>query len=146
MSNATGPTTTGIRDGTLIPMALAAVKVYRGAAAGFVAGTGYATPLVATSPTTNQFAGIFEETYDNTAGAAGGYFTTVRRKGVACFGVNGTAITAANLGAKVYFYDDHTVTLTPGTIGAGVVAAVDAAGNVWVDIDCAMLGILASHA
>ena len=83
MANATGPLSTAVRDGEILPIALAAVKVYRGAAAAIVAGTGYGTPLLAGYILAHQFVGIFEETYDNSAGTAGAYFTMVRRKGLA---------------------------------------------------------------
>ena len=143
MANATGPLNTIVRDGEIMPLALAAVKVYRGAAAAITTGTGYGLPLVTASYASQTFVGIFEETYDNSAGSAGGYFTTIRRKGCALFGQSGTTITAAYIGSKVYFTDDHTVSLSGSgsAICAGTVAAVDANGGVWVDIEYAAGGI-----
>ena len=138
MGNATGPVNTIVREGDLIPLALAATKVYHGCAAAVVSGVGYGTPLVAASTTTQQFVGVFTETVDNSAGTAGGVFTTVRRKGCAWFSQHGTTITATSIGVAVYFYDDNTVTLSAGTIYAGIIAAVDASGNVWVDITTAV--------
>jgi hypothetical protein len=124
-----------------MPLALAQVKIYRGAAAGFIQGVGYGSPLVASAITGGEvmaFAGVFTETYDNTAGTAGGYFTTVRRTGCAQFSQTGTTITFSSMGQPVYFSDDNTVTLSSGTIYAGVVAAIDASGGVWVDITSAV--------
>ena len=142
MSNATGPLSTIVRDGEVVPLALSNVKVYRGAAAAVVAGTGYGLPLVTASYVSQIFVGIFEETYDNSAGSAGGYFTKVRRKGLALFGQTGTVITAASLGVQVYFADDHTVTLASASaISAGIVAAVDASGGVWVDMNYSTTGV-----
>lgn len=138
MATASGPLNTIVREGDIMPLALAAVKVYRGAAAAVVQGVGYGTPLVAASTTTQTFAGVFEETYDNTAGSAGGYFTKVRRNGCALFSQTGTTISHTSIGVAVYFSDDNTVTLSAGTIYAGIVAAVDASGGVWVDITSAV--------
>ena len=143
MSNATGPLSTIVRDGEVVPLALSNVKVYRGAAAAVVAGTGYGLPLVTASYVSQIFVGIFEETYDNSAGSAGGYFTTIRRKGCVLFGQTGSTIAAASIGVKVYFTDDHTVSLagSGSAICAGTVAAIDANGAVWVDIENAAGGI-----
>jgi hypothetical protein len=133
MATASGPLNTIVRDGEILPIALTTVKVYRGAAAGIVNGTGYGTPLVPAN-TNHRFIGVWTETYDNSAGSAGGYFTQVHRTGCAKFSQTGTTITFAHINTNVYFSDDNTVTLTAGTVWAGTVAAVDAAGGVWVDI------------
>ena len=138
MANATGPLNTIIREGVLVPLALDAVKVYHGAAAAVASGVGLGVALVAADTTTQLFVGVYTETKDNSAGTAGGVFTTIRRKGVVQFNQNGTVITAANIGAAMYFYDDNTVTLTPGTIYAGILVAVDASSNPWVDITTAV--------
>lgn len=137
MSTAAGPLTTLDRPGEIIPIGLATVKVYKGAAAAVVIGTGNGTPLVPATQT-HQFIGVWTETYDNSGGSAGGYFTKVKRKGCFAFSQTGTTITAAHIGKNAYFSDDNTVTLTTGTTWAGVIAAVDAAGNVWVDIENAV--------
>jgi len=122
------------RQGQDVPLALSNVKVYKGAAAAIVLGTGFGLLLVPAT-VNHVLVGVFNETYDNTAGAAGGYFTTISRTGCFAFAQTGTAITAAHITLPVYFSDDHTVTLTPGTTFAGEIVAVDAAGNVWVDIE-----------
>ena len=137
MSTASGPLTTRHRPGDIVPLALSNVKVYKGAAAAILLGTGYGIPLVPTN-VSQRFVGVFGETYDNTAGSAGGYFTEIIRSGCVAFSQAGTTITAAHLGRNVHFSDDNTVTLTSGTTWAGTIAAVDSAGNVWVDITLAV--------
>jgi hypothetical protein len=136
MSTATGPLTTKHRDGQILPIALAAsVTVYKGAAAAVVLGTGYGTPLV---PTTvlHQFVGVWGETITSSS-TAGATFTQILRRGCFSFS-NGNSLTAANIGEPAYFSDDNTVTNVEGTTYAGVICAVDAAGNVWVDIEQAV--------
>lgn len=137
MANLTGPGVTGHRPNGIIPVALAAVKVYKAGAAAVVASTGYGTPLVPSNGN-HLFIGLFGETYDNSGGTAGGYFTQVVRNGLGQFAQTGSTITAANIGSPAYFSDDHTVTLSSGTTYAGIIAAVDAAGLVWVDIENAV--------
>jgi len=133
MSTATGPLNTGHRQGEIVPLALAsAVQVYKGAAAAVVAGTGYGTPLVPAT-TTHEFVGVWSETI--LAGSGNGTTSTqILRDGSFSFSQTGTVITTANLKQRVYFSDDNTVTLTAGPCFAGLIDAVDAAGNVWVDI------------
>lgn len=143
MATATGPLTTRQRDGKTIPIGLAAVKIYKGAAASIVIGTGTGTPLVP-GTVADQFIGVWNETYDNTAGTggapgtAGGHTTFVERAGLFAFSQTGTTITIAHIGKAAYFSDDNTITLTAGTTYAGVIAAVDENGNVWVDISQAV--------
>jgi len=135
MSAATQAQTTGHRDGGIIPVALAAsVQIYKGAAAAIVIGTGYGLPLVPTT-LTHQFIGVWGESLLSSS-TAGATFTQVFRKGLYQFA--STGITAASINEPVYFIDDHTVTLTAGTTYAGVIAAVDAAGLAWVDIENAV--------
>jgi hypothetical protein len=144
MANTTQPVDAPIRDGKFVPIALAAVSVFKGGAAAVVEGVGYGTPLVAASTGTQQFVGVFTETYNNSGGTAGGYFTTLLRTGLIQWAQTGTTITAANIGQNAYFADDHTVTLSPGTQYAGEITTVDANGNVWVDISNATLPYTAS--
>src|ERR1019366_538582 len=141
MPNSTQPIDTIVRDEPycIVPLALAVQKTYKGCAAAIVLGTGYGTPLVASSVATQQFVGVFTETYDNTAGTAGGYFTQLIRSGIVMWAQTGTTIAAGSIGQDAFFSDDHTVTLTSGTQFAGVVCAVDASGNVYVDITTAVL-------
>lgn len=143
MPAATGPLTTPHRQGEIVPVALSTVKVYKGAAAAIIIGTGYGIPLVpATS--THQFVGVWGETYDNSAGTAGGYLTQVMRRGVWQFDQSG--LTAAHIGLRAYFLDDHTITTTAGTTYAGIICAVDAAGKAWVDIEGAVRDVSAVNA
>jgi hypothetical protein len=130
----------GQRPGDIIPLPLTAVQVYQGCAAAVVDGVGLGLPLTATN-SAHLFVGVFQETYNNTLGTgiAGstGYYTRILRTGLVQWAQTGTTITDASRGKSVYFADDHTITLTPGTTLAGVVVAVDQAGLVWVDIGSA---------
>lgn len=143
MSNATNPVDIGQKDGLEIRIAQAAVKIWRGAAVGIIAGTGYATKLVIATAGM-QFIGVSQETSDNTAGTPGTFkydpinlytpFIRVARKGLFPFAQSGTTITQAHVGVKVYFADDQTVSLTGSKVLAGIVATVDETGAVWIDI------------
>lgn len=137
MSTASGPLVTGHRPGKILPFGAAAVKFYKGAAAAIVLGTGFVTPLVPTN-VLHVFVGVFGETYDNSGGTAGAYFTQILCDDNWSFSQTGTAITAANIGEPAFFADDNTVTLTPGTTFAGIIRAVDQNGTVWVDIEAAI--------
>ena len=151
MSNLTGINDFSSKPGTELRIAQAAVKIYRGGAVGIVSGTGYATPLnIATAAM--QFIGVSEETSDNTNGVAGTFtygapltglspWVRVRREGLVLFAQTGTTITQAYVNEKVWFADDHTVTLTPGVILAGIIATIDESGNVWVDISNAVFPV-----
>ena len=151
MANSTQPVDAPIREGVYIPMSLAAVQVYKGCAAAIVNGVGNATPLVASNTSSMTFVGVFTETYNGAinpftgaTATAGSYFTTLLRAGCVQWAQTGTTITAANIGQNAYFSDDHTITLTPGTIYAGEITTVDANGNVWVDISNATIPYTAS--
>lgn len=151
MATATGPLTTRQRDGANVPIGLAAVQIYKGAAAAVVIGTGCGTPLVP-GTAADQFIGVWQETYNNTAGTAGapgtagGHTTWVARKGIFAFSQTGTTITVASIGKNAYFSDDNTVTLTAGTSFAGTFVAVDEDSNVWVDIEQAVRSITGVNA
>jgi uncharacterized 2Fe-2S/4Fe-4S cluster protein (DUF4445 family) len=141
MANTTAVIDISNRPGTEVSMPMAVQKIYQGAAVGIIAGTGDATPLnIATGGM--QFVGVAEETLDNTVagllttGTVGTTWIKVRRAGV--FAFTAASITRASIGAKVYFLDDNSVTLTPGAIFAGIVTNVDSAGVVWVDIESAV--------
>jgi len=152
MSALTKPNDISQRTGDEISIQAAAVKNYRGGAAGVIIGTGYATPLVVATDAM-QFIGVYLEGNDNSAGVAGsgtgpvginrlsgyGSFVRIARRGVWCFDQSG--LTQANVGKPVFFTDDHTVSATPGAILAGDVVTVDdpnsitgTAGKAWVDI------------
>lgn len=136
MATATGPLTTGHREGEIMPIALAAsVQIYKGAAAAVVLGTGYGTPLVATNPL-HQFVGVFSESILSSS-TVGGTSSRIMRKGCWSFG-NPNSIGVASIGEPAYFADDNNITLTEGTTYAGTIVAVDAAGLVWIDIEDAV--------
>ncbi len=123
---------TPMKDVELIPVPVAAVKVFAGGLAAANA-TGYATP--GATATTLTYLGRFEETVDNTGGAAGAKTVLVRR-GVAFKFANLGAdpVTQASQGKVCYIVDDQTVAATNGTntrSAAGVVVGVEADG-VWV--------------
>jgi hypothetical protein len=148
-ANTTQPNDYSQTPGNELRIQQAAVKIWRGTAVGVIMGTGYATPLVVATAGM-QFVGIAEETSDNTLGTPGtltygtpgnGYspFVRVARKGeFAIDGIaiyqSGTAIAEANIGNKVFWLDNQTVTLTPGTSVAGVLTRIDENGYPWFDI------------
>jgi hypothetical protein len=81
--------------------------------------------------------GMFEDTADNSAGAAGAIGARVRR-GIYKFQNSsaGDLIAQANVGVDVYIVDDQTVALTNGTntrSRAGKAVQVDTDG-VWVEV------------
>lgn len=111
----------------------AATKVIQGGIA--VLNGGYAAP--GTAATGLIAVGRFEDTVDNTAGAAGDLSAQVKR-GTFKFGNSsaGDLIAQADVGADCYIVDDQTVAKTSATNTrsvAGKVIAVDADG-VWVKI------------
>lgn len=141
MANATALNDISNRPGQEVVLPMAVQKIYQGAAVGVILGVGDATPLnIATAGM--LFQGVAEETIDNSAGAVNSVFIRVRRMGNFAF----TAASADRtwIGKKVYFLDDNSVTLTPGAIEAGMVANIDSAGVVWVDIEGAVRGAATS--
>jgi hypothetical protein len=78
--------------------------------------------------------GIADETVDNTDDDVGGaQDIEIITPELAYF--DGAGFTQADVGAPVYFSDDHTVTKTPSTnTFAGLVRAVDSATNILVDL------------
>jgi hypothetical protein len=90
----------------------------------------------ARASTTDRAYGYAEQTYDNSAGAAGAITAKVRF-GVALFvnSANADLITYAAVGTQCYLVDDQTVALTSATntrITGGIIVDVDADG-VWVN-------------
>jgi hypothetical protein len=123
---------TQMKDGDLLPVPMAAVKIFAG---GLVAAnaTGYATPGAVAATLT--YLGRAEETVDNTAGAAGAKTVLVRfRKAFKWLNHGADPVTQASMGKVCYIVDDQTVALTTGGAtrsAAGVVVGLDADG-VWV--------------
>lgn len=151
---ATGPQTTGQRQGNeTVPVPLGLYQIYKGCAAGFpLNGSGNAQPLDTTIPNL-QFKGVWQETFNNTAGIAGttsgtvnagGKFTWIATRGDYAFGQTGTTITSVHIGLSAYFASDYQITLTAGTPKAGVIVSVDQLGQVWVRIDDAVIQISSS--
>ncbi|MDH5184888.1 MAG: hypothetical protein OEX12_13480 [Gammaproteobacteria bacterium] len=124
---------TPMKDGEIIPVALAAgAKVYAGGIA-VANATGYGAP--GSVATTLTYLGRFEEQVDNSAGIDGAKSALVRR-GKAFKFKNEAAdlVTQASLGKVCYIVDDETVALTDGVgtrSAAGVVVGIDSDG-VWV--------------
>lgn len=121
------------KDGELVSVPLAAVKVHAGGLTAINA-AGFATPGAVA--TTLKYFGRAEESVDNSAGAAGDKSVLVRRKKAFKWLNHGAdAVVQADLGATCYIVDDQTVAKTNGTntrSAAGIVVQVDADG-VWVE-------------
>ncbi|WP_031438181.1 hypothetical protein [Methylobacter tundripaludum] len=111
----------------------AATTCYQGGMA--VLNAGYAAP--GTAATGLVAIGRFEETADNSAGAAGAIKARVKRgKFLFANSAAGDAIAQADVGAACYIVDDQTVAKTDGAGSrsrAGHIVAVETAG-VWVQI------------
>lgn len=126
---------TPMKDGELIAVPAAAVKLYAG---GLVAAnaTGYATPGAASAVLT--YLGRAEETVDNSAGQPGDKTVLVRRGKAFKFKNSGAdAVTQAEFGKPCYIVDDETVAKTNGNgtrSPAGTVVGVESDG-VWVAED-----------
>lgn len=123
---------TQMKDGELIAVKMAVVKVFAGSLAAINA-SGYATPGAAAATLT--YFGRFEETVDNSAGSAGDKTVLVRRGKAFKWGNYATdAVTQAEVGKLCYIYDDAQVAKTSADgvrSVAGIVLGVDADG-VWV--------------
>lgn len=135
MSALTAERDTRRRDGNLMSLPLAAVKVFAGSIACISTATGYATK--GATATTLVAVGIFTETVDNSAGNAGDLNATIDRQGWFRFDNSASAdlIARDDIGKVCYLVDDHTVALTDGTgtrSAAGRIRDVDADG-VWIE-------------
>lgn len=116
----------------VIAFPMAVETIYRGVAIGYVKGTGYAKGLAYDSAPPERFLGISLETISNT-GSAGDKSVKVARKGLFLFNGGGSLV-AADVGKRVYFTDDNTISTTVGNVFAGRLEVVDAEGA-WVRID-----------
>lgn len=96
--------------------------------------SGYLIPAANTAG--NVFAGVANEYIDNSAGAAGDLSCEVSLDGA--FKLVGASLTRADIGKRVYVSDDQTVTLTPGVVYCGILAAWQSATEAWVDIKGAL--------
>jgi hypothetical protein len=122
-----------LEGGAPVDVKIAAVKVYRGRAAGLIASTGYARPLLY-NDTTYRFIGVFGGTVDNSGGSAGDLSGRVYTRGLFLFTAS-PAFTQADVKKTVWFQDDNTVSVTQGSsvIPAGVLETIDADGG-WIRI------------
>lgn len=120
---------TQMTDGELIPVPMAAVKIFAGSLVAANA-TGYATPGAVSTALT--YLGRAEATVDNTGLAPGAKSVLVRRHKAFKWANSGAdAVTQASLGKLCYIADDQTVALTNGNgtrSPAGIVLLVDADG------------------
>jgi hypothetical protein len=121
------------REGALLNLPMAAVKVYEGAIVA-VNSSGYATKGAAA--TTLRAAGRALATVDNSAGSAGDKTIDVER-GIFKYANSASTdqITLADYGKACYIVDDQTVAKTDGSTTrsvAGTVRGVDTDG-VWVE-------------
>lgn len=123
------------REGRLDDIPVAAVKVYAGSLV-CINTAGYLAPAANTAGF--RLAGVSAEYVDNAAGAAGAVRCRVMRDHWHRYAIGSVAIT--DIGKKLYVADDQTVTLTPGNVPAGVMAAYISATEVWLDIAPALEG------
>jgi hypothetical protein len=104
--------------------------IYQGAAVGFVAGTGYARPLVGG----DKFGGFADVKADNGSGAAGDINVNTNLIGKIQLSVSGALLT--DVGQPVYATDDDVFVFSP--VGATFIGFVDrwvSAGVVIVEYD-----------
>lgn len=90
----------------------------------------------ATDAASLTFAGVAKEQADNTDGATGDITVKVHTKGRFKFAAAAT-YTAADIGKQVYVSDNETVAVAAPShsLKCGRLIAVDASGDVWVEID-----------
>lgn len=136
---------TQMKDGELIALPMAAVKIFAGSLVAANA-SGYATPGAAAATLT--YLGRAEETVDNSAGNAGDKTVQVRRGKMFKWGNYASdAVTQAELGKPCFIYDDAQVAKTSNNGArsvAGIVLGVESDG-VWV-AEAAHKGALAAEA
>ena len=118
------------KDGVVRAMPVAVDIIYRGAlctinAAGFLAPAGLAVSEV--------FAGVAEETVDNSGGSAGDLRCKVKTEGR--YLLEGAGFAQGDVGVVVYASDDQTVTKTAGTSApVGQIDEFVSATQVWVKL------------
>jgi len=102
---------TSMKEGELVAIPVAAATtIYLG---GLVMINAAGNAIPAADAASSKFAGVAQDSIDNSAGAAGDLSVQVRKTGVHSFVAAGLALT--DLGAKVFVADDQTVDLTGGT-------------------------------
>lgn len=124
---------TPYKDGELIAVPLAAVAVEAGKMA-VINAAGYGEEGQVANDIT--YFGRYEESVDNSGGAAGDLSANVRRlKAFKWANSDSDAVTQASLGQTVYIEDDETVSATDDTgarSAAGICIQLDSDG-VWVE-------------
>lgn len=100
------------QQGQVISIPLAAIKVFEGGLISITTTTGYAGK--AGDDANTVFAGVADETVDNSAGSAGDKSVPVRVGEVVKLAAGFTA-TQAHVGTEVYLSDDQTVDLVGTT-------------------------------
>lgn len=98
---------------------------------------GYATNTTNTAG--EVFVGVCDSAADNTDGASGAIYVTVRRHGICTFVTSGAAITS--VGTDFYATDNQTVQTTANNIYVGKCALYVSATSVGIDISYATCGI-----
>lgn len=108
------------REGQVLGMKMAAVKIYKGAMVGLAAevtkglpDTGYVTNMRVGNTNAYLFCGVAEETVDNSSGAAGARTIMVRRTG--CIRVAKSSAAQTDVGRVAHVADNQTVEMTNTT-------------------------------
>ena len=130
MSDLTNDRSTEYQEGLFEDLPVAAgQKIYAGAAVG-LASNGYAGG--AAGSTYTDFRGRAEAQVDNTDGSNGDLSVRVRRGPVLKWDAAGLS-DPSDVGAEVFFTDDHTVSTTPGLCFAGKILSVESTTSCFVD-------------
>lgn len=134
MAAATAPRDGQKKAAELMLYQIGAVQVWKEALA-FVRADGYAYPARAVASNTDIFIGVFYESINNSAGAAGAQSAKVYKNGSFVFAHTG--LVQANVGSPAYASDDQTITATPGSTvkQIGYIAEILSATQVRVRID-----------
>jgi len=127
-------TVTAFRGVRAFPV-LASTVIYEGSIVA-VDASGWARPARSVASNTDRIVGRAELRADNSVGANGAVYVSVRCDDV-CFYVNGDSITSADVGKDCYASDDQTIVKTSAaTVArAGKVYTVDATYGVGVVFD-----------
>jgi hypothetical protein len=122
------------REGVETEFAVINADIIYGGSLVCVNAAGYALPGSDTAGLT--FVGIAQERVDNSLGSAGDKNVIVRRRGLFRMTFH-TAISIANVGDKVFIYDDESVDVTANVthkIFCGIIATYIDTTHAWVDI------------
>jgi len=119
------------KDGVIHAAPVAVDIIYRGALV--VYGTaGFLEPAATGAGVI--FAGIAEETVDNSAGSAGDLVCRYKKEGI--YLLTGAGLAQSDVGEQVYASDDQTITKTSTNNAAvGKIVEYVSATQVWVKLD-----------